>query len=60
MCARWHGQRRNRSFCFVVACLSCFNVPLGTILGIFTILVLNRPSVQAGFDRLTPGAYLNR
>ena len=60
MCARWLGQRRNRSFCFVVACLSCFNVPLGTILGIFTILVLNRPSVQAVFDRLTPGAYLNR
>ena len=60
MCARWLGQRRNRSFCFVVACLSCFNVPLGTILGIFTILVLQRPSVQVFFDRLTPGVYLNR
>jgi hypothetical protein len=60
MCARWLGLRRNRSFCFVVGCLSCFNVPFGTILGVFTILVLQRSSVQAWFDRATPGAYLNR
>jgi hypothetical protein len=60
MCARWLGARRNRSFCFVVACLSCILFPFGTILGIFTILVLQRGSVQALFDRSTPGAYLNR
>jgi hypothetical protein len=60
MCARWLGARRNRSFCFVVACLTCILIPFGTILGIFTILVLQRSSVQALFDRSTPGAYLNR
>jgi hypothetical protein len=60
MCGRWLAARRNRSFCFVVACICCVFVPLGTILGIFTIVVLNRPSVRALFDRLTPGAYLNR
>ncbi|MCW1912257.1 hypothetical protein OJ996_01650 [Luteolibacter sp. GHJ8] len=60
LCARWLGARRNRSFCFVVACVCCIFFPIGTILGIFTILVLNRPSVQALFDFSTPGAYLNR
>lgn len=60
MCGRWLAARRNRSFCFIVACICCAFVPLGTILGIFTIVVLNRPSVRALFDRLTPGAYLNR
>lgn len=36
-------------FCFVVACLTCLSVPLGTALGIFTILVLNRRSVKELF-----------
>lgn len=43
--------RSNRRywFCFVVACLTCLNVPLGTALGIFTVLVLSRPSVKQLF-----------
>ncbi len=60
LCGRWLAARRNRSFCFVVACLACFNIPLGTLLGIFTILVIQRPSVQALFDRQYAGGYLNR
>jgi hypothetical protein len=32
---------------FVAACLTCVNVPLGTALGVFTIIVLNRASVKA-------------
>ena len=43
------GQRKNYVFCFVIACLICINVPLGTILGVFTLLVLSRPSVKESF-----------
>jgi hypothetical protein len=41
--------RRNYRFCFVVACVSCVFMPIGTILGVFTILVLSRPSVKSAF-----------
>jgi len=53
------SARQKRTFCFVMACISCIHVPLGTALGVFTILVLQRPSVQALFDRPQPGGYLN-
>jgi hypothetical protein len=44
-------QRRRRTLCFVVACLMLPSFPLGTLLGIFTIIVLLRPSVQELFAR---------
>lgn len=50
LAARWLTARKNRTFCFVVACVECLSVPLGTLLGVFTILVLSRPSVRALFD----------
>ena len=41
---------RNRySFAFVIACIECLFVPFGTILGVFTIIVLSRESVKALF-----------
>jgi hypothetical protein len=43
------AQRHNYWFCFIVACVACAFSPLGTVLGVFTILVLVRPSVQAQF-----------
>lgn len=45
------AQRKNRVFCYVVAALSCLNMPFGTILGVFTFLVLARPNVAAQFHR---------
>ncbi|NJK63991.1 MAG: hypothetical protein HC921_16090 [Synechococcaceae cyanobacterium SM2_3_1] len=33
-------------FSFVVACVECLNMPLGTALGIFTLVVLSRDSVK--------------
>jgi hypothetical protein len=39
-------RHRGWTFCFVVACILCMNVPLGTTLGVFTILVLVRPTVK--------------
>jgi hypothetical protein len=43
------ARREKRTFCFVVAALNCLNTPIGTILGVFTIIVLMRPSVQELF-----------
>lgn len=44
---RFLSQRRHYWFSFVVACLACvFNMPLGTLLGIFTLVVLSRDSVK--------------
>ena len=47
------GRRQSRTLCFVTAGLCCLQIPFGTALGIFTFIVLGRPSVQALF--LTPG-----
>ena len=42
-------QRRRRTFCLVMAAISCAFVPFGTVLGVFTIVSLSRPEVQALF-----------
>lgn len=52
--ARMLAARKNRTFCFVIGCIECVIAPLGTALGIFTLIVLLRPSVRALFD--APGA----
>jgi putative flippase GtrA len=44
--ARFMRARRHRLFSLVVAGINCFYMPLGTILGIFTIVVLVRDSVR--------------
>ena len=36
-------------FAFVMACIECLFIPFGTILGVFTIIVLSRESVKALF-----------
>jgi hypothetical protein len=45
------SQRRHYTFCLVMACVSCLFMPFGTILGVFTILVLQRPQVRAMFGQ---------
>lgn len=47
LCLR-RGQHRMLSI--VVACLCCLNMPIGTLLGVFTLVVLNRPAVRAGYE----------
>jgi hypothetical protein len=47
-------QRRSRVFCMVVAGLSCVGVPYGTLLGVFTFIVLGRPSVAKLFEVTPP------
>jgi hypothetical protein len=36
-------------FAFVMACFQCAFFPFGTVLGVFTIIVLSRPSVKQLF-----------
>jgi len=43
---RFLARRRHRMFSFVMAALLCMMFPFGTALGIFTIIVLSRESVQ--------------
>ncbi len=43
------ATRRRRTYCIVIAALLCTNAPLGTVLGVFTILVLARDSVRELF-----------
>lgn len=50
---RYLNRRVNRTFCIVIAAICCLSVPLGTILGIFTIVVLQRDSVKALFESRT-------
>jgi len=42
--------RRGYSFALVMACIECLFVPFGTILGVFTIVVLSRESVRRLFS----------
>jgi len=41
--------RKNLTLCYVMAAIICMGVPVGTVLGIFTFIILNRPSVKATF-----------
>jgi len=43
-------QRRNKTFSMVVAGFNCLYVPLGTILGVFTFIVLSRDSVSELYE----------
>lgn len=42
-------QRHSYNFCMIVAFVECLIIPLGTVLGIFTIINLNKEEVKALF-----------
>jgi hypothetical protein len=44
------AHRKRHTFCFVMACVECLFMPFGTVLGVFTILVLNRASAKDLFN----------
>jgi hypothetical protein len=48
-------KRRSRIFCMIVAGITCLGFPYGTVLGVFTFIVLARPSVQKLFETPTAG-----
>lgn len=43
------GRRQRYTLCLVVAALSCLFTPIGTVLGVFTLVVLLRPQVKQAF-----------
>lgn len=47
-------QHRSRVFCMIVAGICCVFIPYGTLLGIFTFVVLTRPSVVRLFSAQPP------
>ncbi|MDP4623939.1 MAG: hypothetical protein NWT08_02250 [Akkermansiaceae bacterium] len=46
----WIKKRKNRTFSFVVAAMNCLQFPFGTALGVFTFIVLARPTVKSSYD----------
>jgi hypothetical protein len=44
-------RRQRYIFCMVIAAIHCINIPFGTVLGVFTITVLTRPSVKELFQQ---------
>lgn len=47
---RFLTRRRHYLFCLGMAGVECILMPYGTVLGVFTILVLMRPSVKQLFE----------
>ncbi len=47
---RFLAGRRHYTFCLVMAGIECAFMPFGTVLGVFTILVLVRESVKEMFS----------
>jgi hypothetical protein len=45
--------RKRYTFALVMACIECLFIPFGTILGVFTIVVLSRESVRGLFSTAT-------
>jgi hypothetical protein len=43
------SQFRSRTYCLVIAAIECCFMPFGTVLGVFTIIVLMRESVRELF-----------
>jgi len=54
ICILIAGRSLTKRTCYwlalVVACIECLFIPFGTILGVFTIVVLSRESVKALFS----------
>lgn len=49
LAGRYIVKCRHYIFCLVIASLNCLFMPFGTILGVFTIVILMRPSVKELF-----------
>lgn len=54
LAGRYLSTRQAWMFCIIVAAVNCLHMPLGTILGVFTIIVLVRPEVRQMFEGQQP------
>lgn len=51
-------KRKNWLFSIVIASLNCLQIPFGTVLGVFTLIVLLRESVKGSYAEAKRGADL--
>ena len=56
MAGRFLARRTHYTYCLVMAGLNCMFVPFGTVLGVFTIIVLLKESVKDLFGKVTSPA----
>jgi hypothetical protein len=49
LAGRFLARRRHHTFCMVIAAVACTFMPLGTVLGVFSLIVLSRESVRESF-----------
>jgi hypothetical protein len=49
LAGRFLARRKHWLFCMIAAGMNCTHVPLGTALGVFTLVVLMRPEVKGMF-----------
>jgi hypothetical protein len=48
---RYLARQVHYMFCMVMAAIECIFMPFGTVLGVFTIVVLAKPSVKEMFEQ---------
>ena len=53
------ANQKSYMFCFVIAAILCTFAPFGTVLGVFTIIVLIRDSVKQLFNGQTVSSFGN-
>lgn len=46
-------RRQNRMFCMVMAGIECMFMPFGTVLGVFTLIALNKDSIKETYAQPT-------
>jgi len=54
LAGRFLNQRKNYLYCMIMAGILCLFMPLGTLLGVFTIIVLMRQTVKDLFGYGAP------
>ncbi|WFB35803.1 hypothetical protein P3T73_16750 [Kiritimatiellota bacterium B12222] len=47
-------KRKAYTFCVVIACIECLMMPFGTLLGVFTLIMLYKEPIKALFYPATP------
>ncbi len=50
---RFLAKRKRYLYSFIVGCIECIFIPFGTVLGVFTIIVLSRESVKVLYGKST-------
>jgi hypothetical protein len=46
-------RHKSRTFCMVVAGIECMIMPFGTVLGVFTLIALNKDSIKEIFEPIS-------